>query len=303
MDPTLNRKALLAAVGCMSLWGLFPFLFQAMGRAGATPWEMLAWRTAAAAPLAALVVVATGQGRAFLDLLGRPRRFALLALSGALIGANWAVYIWAVDNGRTLSASLGYYINPLMYGAAAALIFRERIGVYGRTALGFAAAGVVLQAAALGEAPWISLALSLTFTGYGLVRKTVEVESQTGLLAECLVLVGPAVAYIAWLTWSGSGAFGQGAGVSGLLLAGGPATVLPLLAFAYAARRLPLSVLGFLQFITPSMLFVIGMLQGEPLNGLRVLSFVFIWAGLGVFAYGAWRTAPARIHPPRDAAP
>src|SRR5690606_38566522 len=135
-----------AALSCFTLWGLFPLLFQAMGRAGATPWEMLAWRTVAAVPCAAVLVYWTQQGRAFLDVLGRPAQLAVLAFSGLMIGLNWAVYIWAVENQHTLQASLGYYINPLMNVAVAAIVFHERIGRFGAIALVLAGAGVALQA-------------------------------------------------------------------------------------------------------------------------------------------------------------
>jgi chloramphenicol-sensitive protein RarD len=297
MDPQpLDRKALGAAVFTFTIWGLFPFLFQAMGRAGAEPFEMTAWRAVAAVPCCLLLVASTRQGRAFLTVVRNPRLLGALALSGALIGVNWTTYVWAVEEGHTLAASLGYFINPLLNMVVGALVFRERMDAFGKTAVALAVAGVALQTWAAGEPPWIALILAFCLGGYGVVRKKAVVEAQTGLLVECLVLVVPAVVYLIWLAGQGGVAFGDTVEVSILLLLGGPATVIPLVTFAYAARRIPLTAVGFIQFITPTCLFVIGWIQGEPLNAPRLASFAFIWAGVALFAWGAVRNnrRPAR---------
>jgi chloramphenicol-sensitive protein RarD len=289
--PAPDRKPLAAALTCFLVWGLMPLLFQAIARHGGTPWETLCWRTVLSVPCVLLLVALTRQARGVQAVLAQPRLLGLLALSAALIGGNWAIYIWAVDHGHTLSASLGYYINPLFNMAAAAVIFRERVGALGRVAMTMAAAGVALQTWAVGEAPWAALGLAVSFGGYSIVRKVAAVEAQTGLLVECVILGAPAAVYLAMVAQAGGAAFGTNLPVTLWLLASGPWTVLPLVTFAYAARRLPLTAISFIQFLTPTMLFVIGAVQGEPLSALRLASFGFIWAGVAVYAAGAWRQA------------
>jgi chloramphenicol-sensitive protein RarD len=209
-----------------------------------------------------------------------------------LIACNWVVFTWAVLNERTLETSLGYYINPLVNMAAGALLFRERIDRLGKAAMALAGVGVVIQALALGHLPLVSLFLAFSFGGYGVVRKKVAADAQTGLLIECLIMGLPGLAFIIWLEQSGQGHFLRTglAGASWLLFSG-VITAVPLVLFSWAARRMPLSAMGFLQFLAPTMSFVIGILQGELFTPLRALSFAFIWLGAAVFIYGAWRRA------------
>ena len=283
------RLALLAGIGCYSLWGLVPLVFQAMGRLGVSSWEILAHRTVWAVPVAVGFVVAARQGSEVRAALKTPRTVAWLALSAALIAFNWSIYIWAVNSGRVLETSLGYYINPLLAMAAGALFFNERIDRLGMVAIALAALGVAVQAVAIGGLPLVSLALAFTFGGYGIVRKRVAASAQTGLLIECLLLMGPGMAYVLWLQATGAGHFGASLPATAWLLACGPVTAVPLVLFSWAARRIPLSFMGFLQFIGPTMVFAIGVTQGEPFTPLRAASFAFIWGGAAVFAYGAWR--------------
>ena len=283
------RLALTAGIGCYSLWGLIPLVFQAMGRLGVSSWEILAHRTVWAVPVAVGFVVAARQGSEVRAALKTPRTVAWLALSAALIAFNWSIYIWAVNSGRVLETSLGYYINPLLAMAAGALFFNERIDRLGMVAIALAALGVAVQAVAIGGLPLVSLALAFTFGGYGIVRKRVAASAQTGLLIECLLLMGPGMAYVLWLQATGAGHFGASLPATAWLLACGPVTAVPLVLFSWAARRIPLSFMGFLQFIGPTMVFAIGVTQGEPFTPLRAASFAFIWGGAAVFAYGAWR--------------
>jgi chloramphenicol-sensitive protein RarD len=277
-----SRAPLAAGLSCYLLWGLLPILFLWGASLGAGAFEIVAWRTIWSVPCAALLVLATGQARNFLSL---PRATVLALLASALlIGVNWSTYVWAVSSGKTISASLGYYLSPLLNMAAGAWLFHERIGRAGLVAISLAVVGVVLQGVALGEFPWVSLVLALSFGGYGVIRKKTPVQAQTGLLVECLVLVVPAAAYAIWLAHSGHGLFGVKPLVSLALLAGGPATVVPLALFAFAARRLPMTSIGFLQFITPTLQFFVGIEAGESLRPLRAVSFGFIWLGVLVFA-------------------
>jgi chloramphenicol-sensitive protein RarD len=289
VTPGGSRPALAAGLICYSLWGVIPLLFLALSRLGVSPWEIVVQRVIWATPCAALLVVASGQTSQALVALRKPKVLGLLALSAALISGNWLVFVWATNNGHNLECSLGYFINPLLVMAAGAILFGERIGPAGYAAIGLTAIGVLIQTLALGHPPWVSLILALSFGGYGLIRRQVEAEAQTGLLLECLFIIAPGLAMLGWLCTHGGVQFGRTAGASLLLLFCGPATVIPLALFSWSARRLPFSTLGFLQFVSPSLTFVIGLAMGEPMPAARIVSFLFIWAGVGVFAYGLWR--------------
>jgi len=249
--------------------------------------EILASRCLWSLPWAGLILwMGRRQGEA-LAIFRQPRTLAWLALSATLVSVNWAVFIWASTNGHKLDASLAYYINPLLNMGAGALLFRERFSKAGATAIALAFVGVVLQGLAVGHPPWLALSMAVTFWAYGVIRKRVSASAQAGLFVECLMLAPLGLAYVLWLASRGQSHFGGGWTVTGLLLAAGPATVIPLALFAHAARRLPLSTMGFLQFVMPTALFAIAMATGEPMTPLRALSFGFIWSGVAVFSLSA----------------
>ncbi len=280
---------------CYLLWGAAPLLFLALGRRGAGSFEIVAQRAVWAAPCAGLVLVLlAGQGREVLRLLGSPRRLGLLAISSLAIASGWTMYVWAVDHGHNLDAALGYYINPLLNMAAGAVFFRERISRVGYVAIGLAAVGVVLQGIATGHLPLIALFLASTFWVYGLIRKQIDAQAQSGLFVECLLIMGPGIAFAVWQWHVGAGIFGRTPSGTLLMILAGPVTVAPLALFSWTARRLPLSVIGFLQFISPTMGFALGSWLGEPLTTLRLISFGFIWAGVLAFAVGSWLEARRR---------
>jgi chloramphenicol-sensitive protein RarD len=291
----LDRAAVVAGLVSYSLWGVLPLFLHQVARTGAGAFEVVAWRTIWSVPLALGLGLWMGKRAGVGAALTSPRLMATLALSAALIGVNWTVYVWAVGAGHTLSASLGYYLNPLLSMAVGALFFRERISRTGAIAIGLASIGVVIQGLALGEFPWVSLVLAISFCGYGVVRKQAPVDAGTGLFVECVALAIPALAYVIWLSSAGHGAFGKTPAATVWLMLCGPATVAPLALFAVAARRLPLTVIGFMQFIAPTLQFLCGLIAGESLTPLRALSFVFIWAGVLVFAAGAvWNSRNPR---------
>jgi chloramphenicol-sensitive protein RarD len=284
-----TRPALAAGVACYILWGFMPVLFIVAGRAGASSWEILGQRAMWSAPWAGLLVLAAGHADQVRRVFATPRLLGLLALSTLMIGGGWMVYVWAVNHGHNLESSLGYYINPLLNMAIGATLFRERINAVGLAAIALAAIGVALQALALGHLPLISLFLALTFCVYGVIRKQVDVDAQAGLFVECLLMAGPGLAFVLWLAHAGAGHFGVSLGASALLAVLGPATVAPLALFSWTARRLPLSTVAFLQFIGPTMGFLVGLWVGERLSPLGLMSFAFIWAGVATFIFGAWR--------------
>jgi chloramphenicol-sensitive protein RarD len=281
------RAALASAFGCYVLWGFMPLLFMGQAAAGFDSLEILAHRALWAVLVAGLLVALAGQGGQVRAVLSTPKTLGWLALSTTLIGVNWGLYVWATTHGATLEASLGYYINPLLNMVVGLWLFREKIDRWGWVAIGLAAVGVLLQTLALGRPPWISLVLAFSFASYAVIRKRVPIDAQAGLLVECLLLVPFGLAWVLWLQATGAGVAFDSPTNTLWALANGPATVLPLALFAWSARRLPLSTIGFIQFLAPTLQFAVGVWAGEALTGLRVLSFAFIWSGVVVFAAAA----------------
>lgn len=284
-----TRPAYVAGVVCYGLWGFLPLYFHLLAKLGVGSLEMIAHRTLWSVLWAGGLVLLARQGGQVAAVLRQPRTLLLLLLSTLAIFSNWTIYVVAVNAGKVIEASLGYYINPLMNMAAGALLFRERMSLEGKVAIGLAAVGVAIQTAALGHLPLVSLGLALTFCVYAILRKQVKADAQTGLFIECAYLALPGLLYVWRLQASGAGHFGAGAPVTLLLMLAGPATVVPLALFAWSARRLPLSAVGFLQFIAPTIQFLLGVALGEAFTPMRALSFLFIWLGVAVFAYGAWK--------------
>ena len=282
-----SRAALASAFGCYVLWGLMPLLFMGQHAAGFDAPEILAHRALWAVLVAGLLVWLAGQGGQAAAVFRNPKILGWLAFSTVLIGINWGVYVWATTHQATLEASLGYYINPLLNMVVGLWLFREKIDRFGWVAIGLAAVGVTFQAVALGRPPWISLILAVSFATYGVIRKRVPVDAQAGLLIECLLLAPFGLAWVLWLAHTGAGVGFDSPGHVGWALLNGPATVLPLALFAWSARRLPLSTIGFIQFLAPTLQFAVGVWSGEALTPLRIASFAFIWGGAAVFAAGA----------------
>ncbi len=282
------HTALLAGLVCYLTWGLAPLVYQPMGRAGAGALEIMGHRAIWSVLLCGLIVMASRQIPELMRVLRNPRLMGLLFISTLLIAFNWAVFVWAVNNKHTLETSLGYYLNPLLNMAAGAILFQERLDRFGKAAIALALVGVGFQALALGQIPIISLALALSFGAYGVMRKRMDVTAQTGLLIECLYMTLPGLGLVWWLESQGQGHFFDSPQTAFWLLMAGPMTVVPLVLFSWAARRMPLSTMGFLQFLAPTISFMIGVAQGEDFTLLRGVSFAFIWGGAAVFAAGAF---------------
>jgi len=290
-SPFLSSPVLLAVI-CYVVWGFVPLFYAPIHAFGGSAVEIIAHRSVWSVLCAGALVWAARQGHDVAVALKTPKvRWTLVATS-LLIAANWGIYVWAVTNGHTVESALGYYLTPILNMAAGALLFRERLDAWSKGAIALAVAGVIIQAIAVGHVPWIALSLAASFGGYGILRKQLPVNALAGLLVECLVLFLPALLYLGLFEAQGHGHFFKPANAFWFILTG-PVTVLPLVLFAYAARRLPLSSLGFIQFISPTLTFAIGLWQGEPFTLFRALSFVFIWSGAMVFAFGAWRRLKA----------
>jgi chloramphenicol-sensitive protein RarD len=223
----------------------------------------------------------------------RDRRLIVpLAASALMIGVNWLTYVWAVNSGHVIAASLGYFLNPLVNVALGVLVLKEKLRRPQMLAIGVAALGVAILAAAALTTLWISLTLAISFAFYGLLRKVTPVAPMTGLGVETLLLTPPAIAYLIWEAGHGGVSFGQDAGTTALLILAGAVTTVPLVLFATAAQRLPMATLGILQYLAPMLQFFCGVvLFGEKLSHGQMLSFGLIWIGLILFATDGLRMA------------
>ncbi|MEO0422808.1 MAG: EamA family transporter RarD [Pseudomonadota bacterium] len=286
-----GREGLAAALGAYLLWGVLPVYFKLVASVDAL--EILAHRIVWAVPFGVLIIALRGQRRDVWDAVRNPRTLALLATSAAFIAINWLVYIRAVLSDNIFEASLGYYINPLVSVVAGVALFGERLNRTQLISVGLAAVGVMVLATVGHGFPIISITLALSFTVYGVIRKAVPVGAMPGLFVETLVLLPVAGFYLASLIGAGTSTFGPEApGMAVLLLLAGPVTVLPLLLFALAARRLPLATLGFVQFLAPTLQFLMGLLFGETLTLPFAICFACIWSAVCLFAFDAWRRRP-----------
>lgn len=283
-----GRNGITAALTAYLLWGVMPVYFKLVASVAAL--EVLAHRIVWAVPFGALIILARRQWPEVRRAASSPRVLGFLALSSALIAVNWLIYIHAVQQEQIFQASLGYYINPLFNVVVGVLLFRERLRRLQVAAAMLAAIGVAILAVSGATVPWIALALAFSFTIYGVIRKQVVVGGMPGLFIETLFLAPVGLLYLLWLVQSGGAAFlASSSALDGLLLLAGPFTVVPLLMFALAARRLHLSTIGMMQFMAPSLQFLIGVLYGEELTTAHLVCFTCIWIAITLFLGDAWR--------------
>ena len=294
-DPLPPRGGLPLALGAYLIWGFMPLYLLLVH--WVPPFEFIGWRIIWTLPLCLAVVAWRGQGPALLSALRRPRNVALLALSALLIAVNWTVYVIAIQSGHVFAASLGYYINPLVNVLAGTLLLGERLTRRQCLAVGLAAAGVSLLAWDAREMLWIGLTLAISFSGYGLLRKLVAVESLPGLTIESLLLLIPAALTVWWFAQGPDGsAMTRGPGAAALVMAGGVITGVPLLLFAAAARRMDYSSLGMVQYCAPTIVFLLGVFVfGEPLRTIQLACFVLIWCAIAVFVWDILAQRRARL--------
>ena len=271
------------------LWGLFPLYFRMVR--SVSPLEVLAHRVVWSLAVVAVLLVVLRRTNWLGAALRSRRVLGTFGASAALIGINWFVYIWAVQQGRVVDASLGYFVTPLANVLMGRLVLRERLSRVQWAAVGVASAAVVWLTLAAGSFPWIALTLAASFSTYGLIRKTAPLGALEGLTIETLLLAPLAFIGMGWATSQGLAAFPNASTGMQLLLAfSGPLTAAPLLLFAAGARRIPLSVLGMLQYLGPTLQLVLGVwLFGEPFGGARLVGFVMIWSACALFSFEAWR--------------
>ena len=279
------------ALAAYGLWGLLPIYWKALH--GIPLGEVLAHRVLWSAVTVLLLLAAIRRMPDFLRVLRDPRRRLLLGVSAVLIGCNWSIYILAVYRGELMQASLGYYILPLMSVGLGVAIMRERLSRTQIVAVALAALGVLILGLHHKGLPWMALSLAMTFALYGYMKKRLGVDSLTGLAIETLWLSPLAAGYLAWLSWrQAPQAFAASAGSTALLIGAGAITLAPLFFFGVAARRLPLSTLGFYQYLSPTIQLLMAVLWfHEPFTRLHGMAFGLIWAALALYTVDAIRKA------------
>ncbi len=282
------RLGLICGVAAYALWGLFPLYIKAL--APAEPTEIVAQRILWSVPFGAFILSLRGQWRETLSAVRSPRVVAFLAVAAVLIATNWLVYVWAVAHNRVLQASLGYYINPLAFIATGVFVLKEKLSRAQIVAVALAAIGVSVLTFGAGVFPWPSFILAFSFTAYGYVRKTTPVGAMPGLFIETVLLSPFALLFLMHLQSVGALTLGHHSlTLDFLLFLAGPATVVPLVLFALAARRLSLTVIGFLQYIGPTGQFFLGLYYGEKFTLAHAICFGLIWTALALISVDAIR--------------
>ncbi|MEV6567107.1 EamA family transporter RarD [Streptomyces kronopolitis] len=286
-----QRAGLAYGVAAYTMWGLLPLYWHLLD--AAAPSEILAHRMAWSLPVALVILAVLRRWSWIGPLLRRPRKLALILLSAVVISTNWFLYIWSVNSGHVLEASLGYFINPLVSIAFGVLFLRERLRPLQWTAVGIGTASVVVMTLAYGKVPWIALGLAFSFATYGLVKKGVKLDGIEGFSAETAMQLLPALGFLVYLGLHGRAGFLTGGVGQALLLAGcGIATAVPLICFGASAVRLPLTMIGMLQYLAPTFQFLLGLtVFHEAMPPERWAGFALVWVALAVLTWDALRTA------------
>ncbi|WP_067170794.1 EamA family transporter RarD [Microtetraspora niveoalba] len=286
-----SRRGVLYGIAAYAMWGLFPLYWPLLKPAGAV--EILAHRMVWSL-VAVLAILAVRRHWSWFRSMTR-RQVLLLTLAALVISTNWGMYIYAVNTGHVVESALGYFINPLVSVLFGVLVFRERLRPWQWAAVGLGAVAVLVLAFDYGRLPWIALVLAASFGTYGLVKKAAQVGAAESLTIETLVLLVPALGYLVFLQANGTGTFvDHGAGHIALLVGAGLITAVPLLFFSAAAIRVPLTVVGLLQYIAPVLQFLCGILVAhETMPGSRWIGFAIVWLALSVFTWDSLRAARA----------
>ena len=286
-----SRSGLAFGLGAFGMWGLLPLYWNRLESAGAA--EVIAHRMVWSLPTALVLLLLVGEWSWIRPLLRDARRLGLLVTSAVLITVNWYLFIWAVEQDRVLEASLGYFINPLLTIAFGVLLLRERLRRAQWVAVGIGLVAVLVMTVAYGQMPWVSLALSVSFGLYGLVKKRTGLDGLAGFTADSALQFLPALVFLLVLAGRGESTFtGEGAGHTALLVGSGLATALPLIFFGAAALRLPLATLGLMQYLAPVTMFLLGLLVfHEEMPPERWAGFLLVWAALTVLTWDLLRQA------------
>ncbi|MEM8985563.1 MAG: EamA family transporter RarD [Pseudomonadota bacterium] len=286
MSPD-TRTGFIAATAAFTAWGFFPLYFALLR--DVPSFEIIGHRIIWATPALAVIVTFRKRWGDVKSAILNRKTLATLAATGGIIGFNWFIYVYAMTSNAVLSASLGYYIGPLITVALGVVVLKEPLRLPQKIALGLAGLGVLNQVVVVGEIPLIALTLAVTFSLYGLLRKTLAVGPMTGLFVETCLLTPVCLAAVLWIESTGAGHLFASPKITTLLLLAGLVSALPLLLFAIGAQRLRLSTIGLIQYLAPTLVFLCGIYLGEPFTPALGLTFALIWTGLAVFSVDAWR--------------
>ncbi len=285
------KHGVIYALLAYTMWGIAPLFFKQMQFMPSL--EIFAHRVIWSALLLVVIIGIRNNLHKVKAIVKNPRQISILMVSACLLGFNWWLFIWSINNDHILDASLGYYINPLLNIALGMVFLKERLSKLQYAAVVLAITGVAIQIITFGSFPYIAISLAVSFAIYGLIRKTVSVDAMPGLLIESLVMIVPAFVY--WFVFANSSAtnlFENSLAVNALIIGAGVVTTGPLLCFVEAARRLNYSTLGFFQYIGPSLMFLLAVfVYGEEFGQDRWVTFGFIWAALVVYSYASYRNS------------
>lgn len=293
-DNQDSARGFAFALTAYLLWGFLPLFMKAL--AHISPAEVIAHRVIWSVPIAGLVLWLTGRTADLRTAIRTPRMLGMAAVTAAIISINWGIYVWAIGSGHALDAALGYYINPLFSVFLGAVLLGERLSRWQMVAIGLAVAAVVVLTLEAGRLPWLALSLTISWAAYAYFKKSLPIGPNQGFMLEVLILLGPALGYVAWLGWTGAGHFAVGVPQdTGLLLACGAVTAGPLMIYANGAKLLRLSTIGMMQYIAPTMIFLTAVFVfGEPFGRGRMIAFAMIWAGLAIYTWELVRIARQR---------
>ncbi|WP_144547930.1 EamA family transporter RarD [Bacillus sp. X1(2014)] len=298
MKKTETQKGVIHAGFSYLLWGLLPIYWKLLEHVNAK--EILASRVVWSFIFMIVILLLTKKWGLFLRTIKgfakNKKQLAALTIASLLISVNWFIYIWAVNSGHMIEASLGYYINPLISILLGMIVLKEKLTVYQYASFVLAAIGVLIISISHGQFPWIAIVLALSFGLYGLAKKLINVDSAIGLTLETLVITPIAVIYIGFLFISGTNDFlNAGIQTDLLLIGAGVATAVPLLYFAKGAQKIPLSLLGFLQYIAPTLTLLLGVfVYHEHFSKIQLLSFMFIWSALTIYSLSKTKLLPSQ---------
>ncbi len=283
-----HRRGMTAGIAAYALWGIMPIYFRALD--GVDALEIVANRILWSVLLLLVILVFRARIATLIATLRSARLLLPLIASALLIAANWLIYIWAVQNDHVIAASLGYFLNPVINVLLGFVVLGERLSRMQWVAVACAGAGVAVLAAGAMATLWISVSLALSFALYGLIRKMAPTGPMVGLTVETIVLLPAALGVIGWMGAAGTlSLFHSGPAIDGLLMLSGAITAIPLLLFAFAAQRLTLATIGLLQYLAPTIQFLLGLfLFHEPLRPAHLIAFPLIWLGLAIYSAAAW---------------
>lgn len=295
-----SPRGFMFALVAYLLWGFLPFFMKAVAHIPAP--EVVAHRIIWSVPLAGLVLVWLGRTSEVKAALRSPRMIAMATLTAVLITVNWGIYVWAIGAGRAIETALGYYINPLFSIFLGAVLLKEKPSPAQMVAIGLAACAVAILAFDAGGLPWVSLGLCFSWGFYAFFRKTLPTGPNQGFFLEVLLLSVPALGYVVWLEVTGRGHFGDTGTADVLwLLSCGIVTAIPLMIYANGAKLLKLSTIGIMQYIAPTMIFIIAVFAfGEPFGTTKLVAFAFIWAALFLYSGSMLRMARAKRLAPAE---